>query len=257
MLQFKKFKHLNVPFQDIETVEGKTRYYKVKDELLPSMTSILGCLDDGKGLDEWKKAVGEDEAEKIVKEATTRGNSLHDLSERYLLNNLNREDVKGPGKILFNRNRVHLDKFTAIVGVEVAVYSLSKRYAGRVDLFAFDEDKKFCVGDHKNTRKRIDLAYGYNRKKLFKYMLQTAGYGIAFEEMFLGKLPAPTHGILIVGCHSDSTSTRYRFELEPLRKEFDILLDIYYNDRNKNDSLYNRLDGDDGYNEILRLLQSC
>jgi hypothetical protein len=238
-LHWKTFRHLNIPFKEIETIEGETRYYKVdENNILPSMTSILKILDD-KGIDKWKKAVGDDEANRIVQEAITRGNSLHDLSERYLLNTLNREDVSGPGKILFNRNKKYLDELGPIVGVEVPLYSLCKKYAGRGDLIAF-HGKHLCIVDHKNSRKPINLKKRYGKRKLFKYMLQIVGYAIAFKEMF-PDLPMPTHGMLIIGNHETMNSECRKFLLKPLIKEFEILLDIYYNHSDKKQSAYFKL----------------
>lgn len=238
-LDWKQFKWQKLDFEDFETEEGETRYYLIDAETkFPSMTSMLSQLDDG-GIDEWKKRVGEEEAERIVKEAVARGNSLHDLSERYLKNELQRKDVTGKGAVLFNRTRPILNEISLVVGIEVALYSRLLKYAGRVDCIGFHEEN-FCIIDHKNSRRAIDLSKGYARKKLFGYMLQTVGYAVAFHEMF-PHLPKPTHGLLIVGNFDQMTSSKFKFELEPLMKEFYLLVNSYYNRADIKDSMFFKL----------------
>lgn len=225
-MTWKKFEWIELFFKELETIEGETRLYKVEEGVtLPSMTSILSILDDG-GIDDWIKRVGQDEADRIVSEAVARGNNLHDLSERYLRNDLSRSEVKGPATVLFNRSRLILNELGPIIAIEVPLYSIKDQYAGRVDCIAF-HGKDLCIVDHKNSRKKINLNKGYAKKKIFGYMLQTYGYARAFHEMY-PHLPMPTHGMLIIGCLETLTSTKMKFPLSHLAKEFDILLDAYY-----------------------------
>lgn len=228
-LTWKKFEWIKMPFQELSTEEGEVRYYITPcGRKLPSMTSVLSVMKDADGgLDQWVQRVGKEEAEKIVDEAIRRGNSLHDLSERYLKNELTRSDVKGPGSVLFNRSRPLLDQLGPIIGVEVPLYNVDDGYAGRTDCLAF-HGKDFCVVDHKNSRRKIDLSKDYARKKLFNYMVQTCGYGRAFHKMF-PHFPKPSHGILIVGNVAEMSSSMFKFELQPFEKELDIILAAYYN----------------------------
>lgn len=238
-INWKTFDWINLKFQEFETIEGETRYYKISDDIiLPSMTSLLKQLDDG-GIDEWRKRVGEEEADEIVRLAVKRGNALHDFSERYLKNELQRSDVTGIAKVMFNRSRPILDELGPIVGIEVPLYSLKDKYAGRVDCIAF-HGKDLCIVDHKNTRKKVDLKKGYAKKKIFKYMLQTYGYANAFSEMF-PKLPKPSHGLLIFANHDTMDSTKFKFPLEQLKKEFDILLRAYYDEGEIKESSFFKL----------------
>ncbi|AND75063.1 hypothetical protein pf16_140 [Pseudomonas phage pf16] len=234
---WKQFQWVPLPFKDLQTEEGETRYYIIDENTkFPSMTSILGMLDDG-GVDAWRKRVGEEEAERIVKEAVARGNNLHELSELYLMNKLERSGVKGPGSILFNRSRRHLNELGPIVGIEVALYSLQRRYAGRVDCIAF-HDKHLCIVDHKNSRRKIDLSKDYACKKLYAYMLQTVGYAFALKEMF-PHLPMATHGVLIVGNFDVMSSDKFKFKFtQDLCDDFDFLLKAYYGEADINDARY-------------------
>lgn len=226
MIKFKTFPWLDIHFDDYDTEEGEKRLYLTPKGKFPSVTTILGILDDGKGLEDWIKRVGEEEAHKIVTEAGARGNSLHDLSELYLNNKLTRKDIKGPGKILFNRVKRFLDDIEVVIATEVALYSESMQYAGRVDCICY-QFGEITILDHKNTRNEINISLHWNRKKLFKYMLQTAAYGKALEEM---KGIKATKGCLVIGNHLKSTSERKIFDLEPLYKELDIILRSYMTD---------------------------
>ena len=78
------FEHvdLNLPPIKRETIDG-VRYYSVpnlldKDELikLVSITSITSHYNKQIFLD-WRKRVGNEEADKITKAATTRGTDMH------------------------------------------------------------------------------------------------------------------------------------------------------------------------------------
>lgn len=227
MHPWKKFDWIPFDLKDLETEEGETRYYIIdEDTKFPSMTSILSLLDDG-GVDAWRKRVGEEEAEKVVKEAVARGNNLHDLSERYLLNTLERKDVVGPGSVLFNRTRPHLNELGPIIAIEAALYSRVRRYAGRVDCIAF-HGTDLCIVDHKNSRRAIDLSKDYARKKLVSYIFQLFGYSVAFKEMF-PQFPKATHGILMVGNFTEMNATKFKIKFtEELAYEFDLLIAAYY-----------------------------
>lgn len=241
MLGFKTFEWDNsMVFEDIETIEGPPyRRYKIGDKLYPSMTSILKVLEkDGDGLDQWRKRVGDEEADRIVKEAVERGNNLHYLSELYLMNKLTRPEIKGPGSVMFRRSKQHLDKLQTIMGIEVPVYSHQFEFAGRMDLLAIDEDGDFCVCDHKNSRKPIDTSKDYGRKKLFKYMLQCCGYSICLEEMFGRR---PTHGKLFIATHSTMDTKVHKFPLKPLDKSFKNLVESFYGRADVNENQYFRL----------------
>ena len=69
-----------------------SRHYSVNKENLPSVTTILKATESEEKkakLEEWKKRVGYKQAEAISKEATTRGSSMHDYLEKFLLGKLN------------------------------------------------------------------------------------------------------------------------------------------------------------------------
>ena len=62
----------------IEVVENSPRYYKLGDELFPSVTTVLSFFPSQE-LMEWIKAVGEPEARRIAAERAVIGRKIHYL----------------------------------------------------------------------------------------------------------------------------------------------------------------------------------
>ena len=81
------FKHLNLHnFPQLKaTTTSEGRRYRVGDSLYPSVTTVIGHSKK-KSIMEWRQKVGEEEANKISKRASTRGNKCHKLCELYLEN---------------------------------------------------------------------------------------------------------------------------------------------------------------------------
>lgn len=226
MLGIKKFKHDLIDLPDMAVIEGDVRLYDTPAGKFPSMTSLLKGLDDG-GIDDWVKRVGQEEADRVVREAVARGNQLHKLSEDYLLNRFSRDSATGQGGVLFNRAKRHLDKIDVVRGIEVALYSPTGRYAGRADGIV-EVDGKLTILDHKNSRRAIDLKKSYARKKIFGYMVQCTGYSRALYEM-TGLFAS--QGMLIVSDMERQQSHPITFNIgTDLINELDIIIEAYYND---------------------------
>ena len=81
------FNHLNLHnFPQLQaTTTEKGRRYRVGDSLYPSVTTVIGHSKK-ESIMRWRKKVGEEEANKISKRASTRGNKCHKLCELYLSN---------------------------------------------------------------------------------------------------------------------------------------------------------------------------
>jgi genome maintenance exonuclease 1 len=237
MIRFKTFPWADLEFDDIETIEstspGIPRLYKTPEGKFPSMTSILSVLKDG-GLEKWRARVGEEEADRITNGAGARGTVLHEYNEQYLQNKLSRSDMSGQARTLFNRVKPYLDEIELVVATEVALYDAISGYAGRVDCICMTDDK-IMITDHKNSRNAININLEWNRKKLFKYMLQTCGYGRALN--YMRAIPA-SHGCMIVGNHLASSADRFIFELDPLEAELDFIVKAYRDRTDAPDSAF-------------------
>ena len=84
------FDHVDVslPSLERETIDG-VRYYKVPDDeellRLVSITSVTSHFNKEIFVN-WRKKVGDEEADRITKAATGRGTDMHTLTEHYLKN---------------------------------------------------------------------------------------------------------------------------------------------------------------------------
>ena len=81
----------NYPSSTRALVQGK-RHYSLDGSNLPSVTTILSATkseEDKAALAAWKERVGKVEADRIKKEASTRGSSIHKFIEDYLHGKLN------------------------------------------------------------------------------------------------------------------------------------------------------------------------
>lgn len=225
MLKFKQFKwQEEISFKEVEVIEGKPRVYATPSGNYPSMTSVLSILEEEDNpLEKWRERIGHEEAEKITNDSAHRGNELHDYNEAYLKNELKRSDLKGQARTLFNRVKKYLDEIELVIATEVPLWHKEYNYAGRVDCIGMLNGEVTII-DHKNSRRPININIEWHRQKIFKYMLQLTGYSMAFENMT--DIEA-RYGCLIVGNHLTSTSDRFIFDLQPLRKELKIVVDAY------------------------------
>jgi genome maintenance exonuclease 1 len=174
----KQFVHVDVidglQVPERQTVDGKRVYLTPEGNHYPSITTILGSQPKP-GLVEWRERVGDEEANKIMREASTLGTAVHDLCERYLYNyelrSSNDEAIS-----VFNRLRFLLSNVDNIVGLEIPVYSDYLRVAGTTD----------CIADYNGKLSVIDFKTSKKPKKeewIEDYYIQAFFYSSAFFEM--------------------------------------------------------------------------
>ncbi len=192
----KMFKHNLVPEIDIETttIDGKRYYVLPNGEKFRSVTTVLDGAMDKTALYEWRKKVGEEEANKISTQAARRGTAVHSIAERYVLNEENYlrgampsgiDAFKGVQTLLDN----HVDN---ILGIELPLYSVALKTAGRCDLIA-EFDGVPSVIDFKTSRKLKKEEW------IESYFLQTTVYSMMFEWIY--KIKIPQIAILIAVDH--------------------------------------------------------
>ena len=74
--------------KSIRSLINEQRHYDIETKKLPSVTTILAQTlpaDKKNKLEEWKKSVGEEQANRIKNEAANRGTAIHTVLEKYLL----------------------------------------------------------------------------------------------------------------------------------------------------------------------------
>jgi genome maintenance exonuclease 1 len=171
-----------------ENKHGKRHYVTPSGELYPSITTILSEFSKA-SIQEWRKRVGETEANKISGKASRRGTSVHSVCESYIKNEDGFLDGQTPNIIeLFKTIEPFLERVDNIHGVELALYSKHFGVAGRTDLIA-EFDGVLSVIDYKTSNKI--------KKKEWceSYFAQGSFYAVAYEE--LTKIPVSQVVIVI------------------------------------------------------------
>lgn len=163
---------------EAKTTENGRRYTTPDGKVYPSITTILGFNKDKSKLFEWRKRVGEEEANKIVKKSAGRGTKLHSVCEKYLLNEMPEIRTLMPDvKDFFFQLKPYIDENVGrVYGLEQALYSHRLRMAGRTDCIA-EWDGKLSIIDYKNSIKEKKEEY------IQDYFIQCTGYAVMFEEV--------------------------------------------------------------------------
>lgn len=172
-----KIDGLDFELESVTTDTGRT-YLTPKGNKYNSITTILKPYNQHI-IENWKQAVGEEEAKRVSGIASRRGEALHLMCEKYLLNELNEFKIRTmmPNiKELFFQLKPILDKSVGkIYAIEQPLYSDELQVAGRVDLIA-EWDGKISIIDYKTSGKFKD------ESDIANYFMQCAAYAIMFEE---------------------------------------------------------------------------
>lgn len=164
------------------TVEGKRHYCLPNGEKVPSVTTILDRTKPQEKIDalnNWKKRVGEQQAQQIVTEAANRGTRMHAYLESYILSDdfkpLPQNPYAHPSWFMAAevvlKGLCHVDEFW---GTEVPVY-YSGLYAGTTDCVGLWKGKP-AIMDFKQTNKPK------KREWIEDYFLQLAAYAEAHND---------------------------------------------------------------------------
>jgi len=170
------FKHvdIDIPELDRQTIDG-VRYYDAPDgQKLVSVTSVISHIKR-EFFRKWRERVGEEEANKITKKATSRGTDMHTLTENYLLNK-DLPDVQPLSQFLFKQAKPTLDKIDNIHAIEQAMYSLELGVAGTVDCIA-EFEGELAIIDFKTSKKPKP------REWIDDYFVQCAAYACMLFEL--------------------------------------------------------------------------
>ncbi len=168
---------LNLPQLERETIDG-VRYYKIPDEQellrLVSITSVTSHFNR-EIFDNWRKKVGEDEAQKITKAATSRGTDMHSLVENYLYNK-DLPPVAPIADFLFKIAKANLKCINNIYALEGSLYSKQLGIAGTVDCIA-EYNGELAIIDFKTSKKPKP------REWIEHYFVQCMAYGCILYEL--------------------------------------------------------------------------
>lgn len=170
------YEPLELPKLQREHIGEKRLYFhpKNKDKKYISITTITSFFNRQIFID-WRKKIGNEEAEKITKAATTRGTDLHTLNECYL-QNLTPPEVPEISQTLFKINKPALDKIGKIYGIELGMYSDYLGIAGTCDLVA-EYEGQLAIIDYKTSKKPKPEEW------LEHYFVQCCAYAFMLKEL--------------------------------------------------------------------------
>jgi genome maintenance exonuclease 1 len=185
------------PYQEFKrkSVNGKRLYENPYGNPVPSVTTILDKTKPQKqrqALANWKKRVGEKEAQRIVTEASDNGSRMHAILEYWVKN----ENYTGQTTILSEKmadvikQNIEPD-LDEVWGSEVNL-CYPQLYAGTTDLVGVYKGKH-SIMDFKQTNKPK------KREWIDDYFMQGAAYALAHNELYETKI----ENIAIFMCSKD------------------------------------------------------
>lgn len=167
--------------QQINDPVTKKRVYLTPDgEKLPSVTTILSATKDMTHLNEWKKRVGVENAQRITTEAAGVGTAMHANLERFLIGE-QRQPGNNPVHVKANAMADQiiingLSKMDEVWSMEQSLY-YPGLYSGTTDLVGvYDGQPAIC--DHKQTNKPKKSEW------VEDYYLQLVAYALAHNEVY-------------------------------------------------------------------------
>ena len=170
------FEHVEIDYPSLsrELIDG-VRYYDTPDgQKLVSITSVISHRNRDKFV-QWRKRVGEEEANKVTKKATSRGTDMHTLVEHYL-NNEELPTVQPLSDLLFKQAKPDLQKINNIHAIEQSLFSKELGIAGTVDCIA-EYDGELAVIDFKTSARPKPEEW------IEGYYVQCAAYACMLYEM--------------------------------------------------------------------------
>ena len=176
-----KNKYIYPKLERVDTEMGR-HYIDSTNKPVPSVTTVLSGTSKSKdGLIQWRNRVGDEEADRVIKQSTDIGTAVHEAIEKFL-NKESWNDFGDTSDQKMAKNISHkfvndaLDGITEIWGLEVGLI-LDNLYAGTAD----------CVGLYKDIPTLIDFKTAKKIKKrdwIEDYFLQGCAYANAHNVMF-------------------------------------------------------------------------
>ena len=170
------FNHIEIDYPSLsrETVDGVRYYDTPNGKKLVSITSVISHYNREifRG---WRAKVGEKEANKVTKQATSRGTDMHTLAEYYLKNS-KLPSVQPLSEMLFMQSKPTLDKIDNIHAQEQSLFSYELGVAGSVDCIA-EYEGELAIIDFKTAKKPKP------KKWVDHHFVQCAAYACMLYEM--------------------------------------------------------------------------
>jgi genome maintenance exonuclease 1 len=193
------------------------RVYVTPDGLkVPSVTTILSATKDMTHLNEWKKRVGVENAQRITTEAAGVGTAMHANLERFIAG-LERQPGNNPVHVKANAMADQiitngLSKVNEVWAMEQSLY-FPGLYSGTTDLVGV-YDGEPAVMDHKQTNKPKKAEW------IDDYKMQLIAYILAHNEVYKSNI---RRGVVFM-CSRGDDSIKVGGEIY---QQFDLLPQDY------------------------------
>lgn len=168
-------------YEKLKRVEANgSRLYETPGGIkVSSVTTILDSTKDKTFLIEWRKRVGEQQANQISKESAGLGTLMHTHLENYVIgkprpagNNVVQELARAMADTMINEAFPNVDE---VWGIEASLY-YPGLYAGTSDMIGVWKGKPAII-DHKTTKKPK------KKEWIEDYFLQCCAYALAHNEV--------------------------------------------------------------------------
>lgn len=206
------------------SIEGK-RHYEITGQKLPSVTTILSATQSPEKkakLEEWKKRVGTQQADRIRDVSAMRGTAMHTYLEGYILgeNHLDLTSIgQEAGKMADVVIQSGLKDLDEVWGSEVTLY-YPGLYAGATDVVGMYDGKESII-DFKQTNRPKQ------REWIGDYFVQLAAYAMAHNHVYGTKIQ---NGVILM-CSKDCFFQKFEVsdkEFQGYMHEFLRRVDEYY-----------------------------
>ena len=202
--------------------EDGGRVYDVAGHRLPSVTSILSRTKDQGFLKDWRKKIGDKEADRIMNLSSVRGTAMHKYLESHI-QEIGYEDLTDTGRQAKSMAEKVIEIGLAPVdeyyGSEVTMY-YPGLYAGQTDLV--------CMHNGEDTIVDFKQANRPKKKEWIEdYYLQIAAYAMAHDYVHKSKI---NKGVIMV-CTPDLYYQEFVItgaELRQYKHKFLKRLDMYH-----------------------------
>ena len=154
------------------------RKYLVDNIKVPSVTTILGATKDMRQLNNWRRRVGEEEANRIMNQASTVGTEMHKVLEYHLTGQGYYNDMEERAKPRMMAKTI-LDniKLDEVWGNEISL-EYKNKFAGTCDLTAVAYGKPSIVDwKQANRPKKEEWVEDYKLQLGAYYLAHTTNYG--------------------------------------------------------------------------------
>ena len=173
--------------ESVTQEDGKRFYTLPSGKKVPSVTTVIGAKKKA-AIMSWRKRVGEEEANRVSRHASSRGNKVHLLAEKYINNeNVVTKDEMPDVASMFRSIVPEIKKINNVHYQEQSLWSEKLEMAGRVD----------CIAEYDGVLSVIDFKTSSKIKKkedIPDYFAQCVCYATMYEEL----IGTPINQIVVI-----------------------------------------------------------